>query len=345
MGYPKSWRNTNFYLTLGVEPTAGSEEISKKHAWMKNKILSDTVLIEDKESELLLLDTAEATLTDVAQREKYNKFLTRVHNFSNINSLKSKDNGIRYIFVSILLAAILPAIYTIYYTVEASATFYNSILSGSNTNSLDLQTTLLADAYFILTLQGLFWLGLLSGPILAGVFGKYKFLGKEGMFALGFKAKWLILALLFGIAAQAVSVGVGYLIQQAYSEESISGNAATVAEAFQGLNPLLIFVMLAIVAPIVEEIFYRGLVFTALANRFGILSGGIISSLAFGISHYQGAGYNGLFVVALTASLGGILAYARYKSGGLFLPIMIHVFFNAVSASILIFAGDTLLSQ
>lgn len=345
MKYPKEWINTNYYITLGINPNSTSEEIAARYSEIVppnlNIDISNLSLVEQNK----IVDTAYKTLSDPKIRLKYDKFLVKVHKYSNVGISNKTDSGIRFIFVGILLGILLPALYTIYYTTQATAELYSSLLGVEPGVSSLSSENLLGDPSFILTLQVLFWIGLLVGPLLARLVGKYRFMGQEKMFALGFKPKWLLWALGLGLGAQALSLTIGLLIQQAYGEGSATGNAAQVAEAFGGVSPLILFLMLAIGAPIVEEIFYRGLVFTAVANRFGLLTGGIVSSLLFGISHYQGGGYSGLFVIILTTALGGVLAYARYRSKGLALPILIHIVFNAVAASALIFAGELVLPQ
>jgi membrane protease YdiL (CAAX protease family) len=342
MRYPKEWLNTNYYISLGVSPRANSDEIESRYSTILSlKPDIENVYINSNND----IEKAYATLSDPKLRLRYDKFLVKVHKYTNIKHNEKVDSGIRFIFVGLLLGILLPAIYTIYYTTLATADLYSSLIDvNSDLTSLSTDS-MLSDASFMLTLQALFWAGLLIGPLLASLIGKYKFMGKEKMFALGFKPRWLLWALGLGLGAQAISLSLGLLIQQAYGEGSANGNAAQVAEAFSDVSPIILFLMLAVGAPIVEEIFYRGLVFTAVANRFGLLAGGIVSSLLFGISHYQGGGYNGLFVVMLTSALGGVLAYARYRSKGLALPILIHMVFNAVAASALIFAGDLILSQ
>lgn len=255
-----------------------------------------------------------------------------------IEALPKKHSGIKYIFLSIVFGLAFPISYSTYNSSAISSDIYDSILDGTiqSTDPDEIMNVVLSNGSFLLTMQLLFWAGLIIGPIFAAIFGKYKFLGREGMFALGFKVKWIFLGILFGILAQAISIGIGYLVQQAYPREELTGNGAAIMEAFNGVSPILIFLVIAIGAPVVEEIFYRGLVFTALANRFGLITGGIASSILFGVSHYSDSSINGLFAILLTTILGCVLAYARVKSGGIFLPIVIHIGFNSVAASALL---------
>lgn len=85
------------------------------------------------------------------------------------------------------------------------------------------------------------------------------------------------------------------------------------------------FVVIAVVAPIVEETTYRGLGFAAVSARFGALAGVLVTGVAFGLSH-------GLVVALPVLSLFGIiLAALRWRTGSLYPPIVLHAAFNAVA--------------
>lgn len=85
------------------------------------------------------------------------------------------------------------------------------------------------------------------------------------------------------------------------------------------------FVVIAVVAPIVEETTYRGLGFAAVSSRFGPLAAIIVTGLAFGLSH-------GLVVALPVLSLFGvILAALRWRTGSLYPPIILHALFNAAA--------------
>lgn len=85
------------------------------------------------------------------------------------------------------------------------------------------------------------------------------------------------------------------------------------------------FVVIAIVAPIVEETTYRGLGFAALNSVLGSSAAILVTGLAFGLSH-------GLVVALPVLSLfGAILAALRWRTGSLYPPIILHALFNAAA--------------
>lgn len=85
------------------------------------------------------------------------------------------------------------------------------------------------------------------------------------------------------------------------------------------------FVVIAIVAPIVEETTYRGLGFAAVRSSFGSLAAILVTGIAFGLAH-------GLLVALPVLSLFGvILAALRWRTDSLYPPIILHAGFNAAA--------------
>ncbi len=85
------------------------------------------------------------------------------------------------------------------------------------------------------------------------------------------------------------------------------------------------FVVIAVVAPIVEEATYRGLGFAAVRSGFGPLAAIAVTALAFGLSH-------GLVIALPVLTLfGGILAWLRWRTDSLYPPIVLHAIFNATA--------------
>jgi len=95
-----------------------------------------------------------------------------------------------------------------------------------------------------------------------------------------------------------------------------------------GALPLrvLIVVLAVVVAPLVEEMLFRGLVqttFRSYTNRPWLAI--IFTSLLFATFHTNGTHWPALFV------LGMGLGYAYEKSGSLFRPIFMHALFNGIT--------------
>ncbi|MET0545293.1 MAG: CPBP family intramembrane glutamic endopeptidase [Caulobacterales bacterium] len=96
----------------------------------------------------------------------------------------------------------------------------------------------------------------------------------------------------------------------------------------EGGNVLLLFVVIALVAPLAEELIFRGFLFRGLAaSRVGVMGAIVISSALWAVIHTQyDAFYMGvIFIIGLT--FGGLRAW----SGTTTLTILLHALMNAVS--------------
>jgi membrane protease YdiL (CAAX protease family) len=85
------------------------------------------------------------------------------------------------------------------------------------------------------------------------------------------------------------------------------------------------FLVVAMVAPIVEELTYRGLGFAAVRDAFGNGAAVGVTALAFGLAH-------GLFVALPVLTIFGlILAWVRLKTGSIYPTIALHALFNGIA--------------
>jgi membrane protease YdiL (CAAX protease family) len=142
--------------------------------------------------------------------------------------------------------------------------------------------------------------------------------------------------LLLGVAAL-FAVRVGTVIQLIVSNqtkhvqagfEHFSVNAH--APAVTALSVALAVITIVVIAPIIEEIVFRGLLFGALAPRLGVLAAAIVSALLFGLIH----GDPVLFPTL--AALGFVAALSYAATGNLVVPIALHALNNALGAAALI---------
>lgn len=70
-----------------------------------------------------------------------------------------------------------------------------------------------------------------------------------------------------------------------------------------------LFVLAVVVAPLVEELFFRGFMFPALAERLGAVGGAAISALVFALAHAQLGTFVPIFLLGL--ALAGLAVFAR----------------------------------
>ena len=95
-------------------------------------------------------------------------------------------------------------------------------------------------------------------------------------------------------------------------------------------------------APVVEELFFRGLIQTRLVARWGMVPGIAVTSVAFGAAHLIGwRGAVSLLSAAAIAAGGAVLGYVRHRTGRIGTSTVAHALFNLV-AIVLAVAGGAL---
>ncbi|MCP3982023.1 MAG: CPBP family intramembrane metalloprotease [bacterium] len=87
---------------------------------------------------------------------------------------------------------------------------------------------------------------------------------------------------------------------------------------------LVVAPWVVLIVPLSEELFFRGYVFRFATERAGLLAGLGVSSLLFGISHFNLPGLPVYFVIGL------VLAAAYRRTSSLAAPVLAHVTHNAL---------------
>ena len=83
--------------------------------------------------------------------------------------------------------------------------------------------------------------------------------------------------------------------------------------------------LLILVAPFAEELFFRGFLYQAFRNSLGVLPGALLSALIFGAIHFE------FFKLVQLSILGVILALLFEKTGSLWSPITLHAINNTLA--------------
>jgi uncharacterized protein len=87
-------------------------------------------------------------------------------------------------------------------------------------------------------------------------------------------------------------------------------------------------VLTCLVAPLAEEFFFRGFLFSVLASRIGVAAGAILTGAIFGLIHLPGSPLLG---VAVLVAFGALLCLVYWKTGSLVPCMALHALNNAVS--------------
>jgi membrane protease YdiL (CAAX protease family) len=152
-------------------------------------------------------------------------------------------------------------------------------------------------------------------------------------FSLRFQAKDLW-GVPLGVACQLllvvlVTLPFQWLFPSLFNKEVVEKRANDLFDAAQGAWIVLLFVVVVMCAPIVEEIVYRGFIQHNFAVAYGARISLLLASFWFASVHLQLAEFPGLFAFALVLGL----CFSRTKRLGL--PIVTHVSFNATALTVM----------
>lgn len=129
-----------------------------------------------------------------------------------------------------------------------------------------------------------------------------------------------------GTAIQLVAMHQTKHVQSGFEHFDVVGKLPNVTI----ISIALAAVAMVVVAPIVEEMVFRGLLFGALAPRIGVLAAALVSAVIFGAVH----GDPVLFPTL--AALGFVSAVAYAATGNLWVSVTLHAVNNAVGAIFLV---------
>lgn len=116
-----------------------------------------------------------------------------------------------------------------------------------------------------------------------------------------------------------------------FSVDEVSEYAEDLLDRASGLGVALLVVMVVLLAPLVEELVYRGLLQRSLASRLPAAAAAVGGAAFFALIHFRPIEYPGLFLVGIV--LGACVA----TTGRLGTAIAAHVAFNATG--LLLVAG------
>ncbi|MGH9281658.1 MAG: lysostaphin resistance A-like protein, partial [Acidimicrobiales bacterium] len=139
------------------------------------------------------------------------------------------------------------------------------------------------------------------------------------------------LGVLAGVVGQLVVVPLLYLpLDLLGFDFDVSEEARDVLDRASGPGLALLAVCIVIVAPIAEELFFRGLLLRAAERRFGGGPAVAVSAVVFGLTHFQPLQLMGL------VAFGVVLGVLARRSGRLGSALVAHVAFNATTVALLV---------
>ena len=123
------------------------------------------------------------------------------------------------------------------------------------------------------------------------------------------------------------------LLQHLFGIEPELQEVAKIFSQDLSVLQVLYAVMAIVVAPLYEEIMFRGLVFPYVVKHVGLAQGTLIVSVLFAIMHFHLPSFAPLLL------LSAILCLTYWRTGSLWVSIGVHVIFNTVSILVLAFGA------
>jgi uncharacterized protein len=210
-------------------------------------------------------------------------------------------------------------------------------IAGAIAGKTGAQMTAIASAsvppewYVVTTLLGL-WIGFIGAPWLAS-----RTQGTRHFFRdLGVRFRVIdLLGILIGVGGQ-ILVAIMYAPFQ-HDIKNFNGPSQKLTGASHGAGFVIIAIATVLLAPAMEELFFRGLLLKGLVRVFtklgavggarvaGVILAVIVDGLLFGLAHGEWIQLAGL------ATFGAILAAVSYRTGRLGMNMVAHASFNLVA--------------
>lgn len=102
--------------------------------------------------------------------------------------------------------------------------------------------------------------------------------------------------------------------------------------AYNGLELFWIGLTLVLLAPLIEEVIFRGFIFGSLKKGTNAVFAGLLTSLLFAVGHLAASSTGPLYIAAIdTFVLSLVLVYLREKTGSLWASIGLHAIKNGIA--------------
>jgi uncharacterized protein len=141
------------------------------------------------------------------------------------------------------------------------------------------------------------------------------------------KPIWLAVATYFGYVACAIVISLLLAPEQEDITRELGGDSGALGTVIAGF-------LIVIVAPVSEEIFFRGFLFRGMRNGMRSVFAALLASGIWGLFHYTGPGTWG--VVFQITVFGLWLSWLYERTGSIYPTIAVHMVNNAIAFTILI---------
>lgn len=143
---------------------------------------------------------------------------------------------------------------------------------------------------------------------------------------------WVTTALLAALACLAVAGALAQLTDQFYQSPMINEYARVLMpEGVTVGRALIVIATVGVLVPVAEELLFRGVLYSWLRQRWGMLPCTVISAALFAIAHAN-------FRMALQIFITGVILALLYEySRSVITPMLTHMAVNTISLAIIFF--------
>jgi hypothetical protein len=135
---------------------------------------------------------------------------------------------------------------------------------------------------------------------------------------------WLRMAVVLGIVMLPIALLIGSTVQR-YTGAAPQELTRVLSESgFTILSAVTLFLYIAVLQPIAEELVFRGMLFGWLRQWQNFAVTNVLCAAAFALVHVQ------MIAVVVSFLLGLLLGWLRERSGSVLAPILMHQVYNGV---------------
>lgn len=194
--------------------------------------------------------------------------------------------------------------------------------------------------WMVAVLQVFLWFGLLGAPVFAG---RFKGNGVVRDFGLSFRPRDVPIGLVVGVACQFLLVpllSLPWVKLLGRDLNDLDQPARDLADKAKDPFGVVLLVLIVVIgAPIVEELFFRGLLLRSIGRatshqRWSTALAVVGSALVFGLTHFE------VLQLPALVGFGVVLAILAVRTGRLGPGIFAHLSFNAVTVIALLTRGQ-----
>lgn len=144
------------------------------------------------------------------------------------------------------------------------------------------------------------------------------------------KIKWTTF---FGVIAFTIATSPLVTLVNLLSQLVVENTVAINSEQFLSLHPLLLIFFVGILAPVCEEVVFRGAIFSGLKKEGNVFKAILASGLLFGLLHMNINQASYAFVIGI------LLGFLVEATGSIYSSILFHILVNSTSAIMMIFTS------